>query len=80
MNETMVTLQGWLGGDVRSRAGRRRAGRQLPGGLHAAALNRRPASGYDGHTQWYTVNAWRALAEHCAARCAAATRSWSTAG
>jgi len=40
MNETFVTLSGWLGGDVSLRE-------------------------EDGDTQWYAVNAWRALAENC---------------
>ena len=38
MNETFVTLSGWLGGDVTPARGRRRAGGQLPGGQHPAAL------------------------------------------
>ena len=47
--------------------GRRRAGRHLPAGLHAAAVQPQDREWSDGHTQWYTVNAWRGLAENCAA-------------
>ena len=38
MNETVVTLQGWLGGDVTLREAGDDPGGQLPGGLHPAAL------------------------------------------
>ena len=65
MNETFVTLSGWLGGDVTHARGGRRAGGQLPGGQHAASLPAPTDSWEDGDTQWYAVNAWRALAENC---------------
>ena len=66
MNESMVTFQGWLGGDVRTR----RAGDALVASFRVAStprrLNRSTGEWHDGPTQWYTVNAWRALGEHCA--------------
>lgn len=65
-NETAVTVQGWLGGPVSLR----RAGNAPVASFRLAATPRRyhPASGEwsDDTTQWFTVNAWRALAEHCA--------------
>jgi single-strand DNA-binding protein len=67
MNETLVTLQGWLGGEVNLREA---------GGVPVATFRvactprryqRKTDQWVDGDTQWYTVNAWRALAENCAA-------------
>jgi single-strand DNA-binding protein len=65
MNETYVTLSGWLGGDVgiRDAAG-------VPVATFRVAstprrYQRKTDTWEDGDTQWYTVNAWRALAENC---------------
>ena len=67
MNESMVTFQGWLGGDVRTRS----AGDAMVAWFRVAStprrFNRSTQTWSDGPTQWYTVNAWRALGEHCAA-------------
>jgi single-strand DNA-binding protein len=67
MNESMVTFQGWLGSDVRTR----RAGEATVAWFRAASTPRRfhrsTGEWSDGPTQWYTVNAWRTLGEHCAA-------------
>jgi single-strand DNA-binding protein len=67
MNEAMVTFQGWLGGDVRTRS----AGDATVAWFRVAStprrFNRSNQTWSDGPTQWYTVNAWRALGEHCAA-------------
>ena len=64
-NDTMVTLQGYVGGDVRLRP----AAGTFVAGFRVACTPRRfqrsSAEWVDGTTQWYTVNAWRALAEHC---------------
>ena len=66
MNESMVTFQGWLGGDVRTR----QAGGAVVASFRVAStprrLNRSTGEWHDGPTQWYTVNAWRTLGEHCA--------------
>ena len=66
-NETTVTLQGRVGGEVVLR----QAGDSPVTSFRVACTPRRfsRASGSwaDGPTQWYTVSAWRALAEHCAA-------------
>ncbi len=65
MNETMVTLQGWLGGDVVVR----RAGEAQVASFRVACTPRRyrkqTDEWVDGETQWYSVNAWRGLAENC---------------
>jgi single-strand DNA-binding protein len=65
-NETMVTLQGWLGADVQLR----QAGDSAVASFRLACTPRRfrrsTQEWVDGPTQWYTVNAWRALGDHCA--------------
>lgn len=66
-NETLVTLQGWIGGEVSLR----RAG-EIPVasfrvGCTPRRWSRRTETWGDAETQWYTVSAWRALAENCAA-------------
>jgi single-strand DNA-binding protein len=64
-NETMVTLQGNVGGDVALR----QAGEQVVANFRIACTPRRyhrkSEEWVDGETQWYTVNAWRQLGEHC---------------
>lgn len=66
MNETVVTLQGWLGADVTLR----QAGETPVASFRVACTPRRyqrsTESWVDGETQWYTVTAWRALAHNCA--------------
>ena len=65
MNETFVTLSGWLGGDVSLRD----ASGVPVASFRVASTPRRYVrktdSWEDGDTQWYSVNAWRALAENC---------------
>ena len=65
MNETFVTLSGWLGADVVMRDA---------GGVPVATFRvastprryqRKTETWEDGDTQWYAVNAWRALGENC---------------
>lgn len=66
MNETTISLQGWLGSDVTVR----RAGDVPVAGFRVACtprrFNRKTGSWEDGPTQWYSVNAWRGLADTCA--------------
>ena len=66
MNETIVTLQGWLGSDVTVR----QAGDVPVAAFRVAATprryNRKTGSWEDSPTQWYSVNAWRGLADNCA--------------
>lgn len=65
-NETMVTLQGYVGGDLTVR----QAGGATVANFRLACTPRRRAKDgdgwVDGPTQWYSVSAWRWLAEHCA--------------
>ncbi|WP_193613738.1 single-stranded DNA-binding protein [Nocardioides lijunqiniae] len=65
INETVVTLQGWLGADPQLR----QAGDAVVASFRVASTPRRfrrsTQEWVDGSTQWYTVNAWRALGEHC---------------
>ena len=67
MNESTITFQGWLGGDVTLR----QAGGNPVASFRVASTPRRfrrsTNEWVDGPTQWYTVNAWRGLGEHCAA-------------
>lgn len=66
MYETYVTIQGWVGGDVDVRD----AGGVPVARFRVACTPRRfdkkTESWVDDDTQWYSVNAWRALGEHCA--------------
>ena len=67
MNETTVTLQGWLGSDVTVR----QAGDVPVAAFRVAAtprrFNRKTGSWEDSPTQWYSVSAWRGLADNCSA-------------
>lgn len=66
MNDTQITLQGWLGSDVTLR----RAGDVPVASFRLACtprrFNRRSETWSDGVTQWYTVSVWRGLAENAA--------------
>jgi single-strand DNA-binding protein len=66
MNETLITLAGWLGNDVQLR----QVGDQLVANFRVASTPRRyqrkTDSWVDGDTQWYSVSAWRGLADNCA--------------
>ena len=65
MNETLITLAGWLGNDVQLR----QAGDQTVASFRVASTPRRyqrkTDSWVDGDTQWYTVSTWRELAHNC---------------
>jgi single-strand DNA-binding protein len=64
-NDTMVTVQGWLGNDpqLREAAGTRVANFRV--GCTPRRYNRVRGEWIDGPTQWYGVSAWRILGEHC---------------
>ena len=64
-NETMVTVQGWLGNDpqLRDVAGTSVANFRV--GCTPRRFHRVRQEWVDGETQWYGVSAWRALGEHC---------------
>ena len=64
MNDTFVTFRGWVGGDIRHRVAR---------DVHVATFRvgatprlKRDGEWVDGETTWYTVTAWRQLAENLA--------------
>ena len=67
MSDSMITIRGWLGADVTLRE----AGEVPVASFRLACtprrFNRRTETWSEGLTQWYTVTAWRALAENCAA-------------
>ena len=65
MNESLITLQGRVGSDVSLR----RAGDADVASFRLACTPRRyqrkTDSWVDADTQWFTVSAWRGLAENC---------------
>lgn len=67
MNDTLITFQGNLGGDVEVR----QAGPARVATFRVACTpriyQRKTDEWVDGDTQWYRVNAWRSLADHCQA-------------
>lgn len=65
MTDTFVTLHGWLGSDVQVRqaGGAQVATFRL--GCTPRRYQRRTDSWVDGPTQWYSVDAWRALGDNC---------------
>jgi single-strand DNA-binding protein len=67
MSDSMITIRGWLGGDVTLRE----VGEVPVASFRLACtprkFNRRTETWSEGLTQWYTVTAWRALAQNCAA-------------
>jgi single-strand DNA-binding protein len=67
MNETVLTVRGNVGGNVTLRRAGETPVANFRLGCTPSHFNR--AGGYwvDDETQWYTVNAWRRLGEHCAA-------------
>ena len=62
MNESYVTLQGWVGGEVDLRV----VGETQCASFRVGSTPRYLRSGtwVDGQTSWYTVNCWRALARN----------------
>jgi len=67
MSDSMITIRGWLGADVTLRE----VGEVPVASFRLACtprkFNRRTETWSEGLTQWYTVTAWRGLAENCAA-------------
>ena len=64
MNESYVTLQGWVGGDVDVRE----VGETQCASFRVGSTPRYHKDGtwVDGQTSWYTVNCWRALGRNVA--------------
>jgi single-strand DNA-binding protein len=65
MNETYVTLRGWLGADVRYRQAGDSPVAEFRLGVTTRYFDRQRSDWVDASTQWYTVKAWRQLADHC---------------
>lgn len=63
MNDTYITLNGWVGSDVSLREV---AGGQLVANFRVATTSRRFRNNQweDGTTTWYSVSAWRQLADN----------------
>ncbi len=66
MFDSTITVRGWLGADVQLRE----VGDVKVASFRLACtpsrLNRRTGAWSEGLTQWYSVSAWRGLAENCA--------------
>lgn len=65
MTDTFVTLHGWLGGDVQVRRAGDADVASFRLGCTPRRYQRRSDSWVNGPTQWYSVDAWRALGENC---------------
>ncbi|WP_182524143.1 single-stranded DNA-binding protein [Nocardioides dongkuii] len=65
MTDTFVTVQGWLGNDVQVRQAGDAQVASFRLGCTPRRFHRRTGAWVDGPTQWYTVDAWRALGENC---------------
>jgi single-strand DNA-binding protein len=65
MNETYVTLRGWLGGDVRHRLAGDTPVAEFRLGVTPRWFDSKRSEWVDAPTQWYTVKAWRQLADNC---------------
>jgi single-strand DNA-binding protein len=67
VNETLLTLQGYVGSPVNLRP----AGDVMVASFRLGCTPRRyqraTNSWYDEETQWFTVNVWRGLADNCEA-------------
>jgi single-strand DNA-binding protein len=65
MNETYVTLRGWLGADVRHRLAGDTPVAEFRLGVTPRYYDNKRSEWVDGAAQWYTVKAWRQLADNC---------------
>lgn len=65
MNDTYLTLRGWLGSDVRHRMAGDAAVADFRLGVTPRYFDAKQSAWVDAETQWFTVKAWRDLADHC---------------
>ena len=65
MNDTTVTLQGWVGGRVTMRPAGDAMVASFRLGCTPRYFRRDTQTWVDEQTQWFTVSAWRTLGEHC---------------
>ena len=62
MNDTFVTFHGWAGSDVRHRTAKDVSVATVWVGVTPRL--KRDGDWFDGETTWYSVTAWRTLADH----------------
>jgi len=65
MNETLVTVQGYVGTDPEERIARDAVVATFRVATTPRRFNKQMNTWADGQTSWYTVNAWRGLGAHC---------------
>lgn len=65
MNESLITLAGWLGGDVHYLDKGEVKVAHLRVGTTPRRFDKDKGEWVDADTQWYAVTAWRQLAENC---------------
>lgn len=63
MNDTYVTLQGWVGGEVKTRDAQGQTVTSFRVGC-TPRYRGRDGEWHSAETQWYTVECWRRLGEH----------------
>lgn len=66
MNETVVTVQGYVGTEPQARTVRDTVATSFRVGSTPRRFSKEQNAWVDGETSWFTVNAWLALARHCA--------------
>lgn len=66
MNDTQITVQGFVGGAVTLRQAGETEVATFRLGCTPRYFNRRTQQWADAPTQWYTVNAWRGMARNVA--------------
>ena len=66
MNDTIITVQGYVGGDVRFRQAGPTDVATFRLGCTPRYFSRRTGEWLDAPTQWYTVSAWRGMARNVA--------------
>jgi single-strand DNA-binding protein len=66
MHDTLVTLQGHLGGEVRFHETAKGPVAHFRVGASPSWLDRSTGEWVNGETTWYSVTAWRGLARNCA--------------
>ncbi len=64
MNEIDVTLRGWVGADVRHRLAGDTPVADFRLGVTPRHYDTKQSGWVDGETQWFTVKAWRQLADN----------------
>ncbi|MEI2712413.1 MAG: single-stranded DNA-binding protein [Nocardioides sp.] len=64
MNETIITLAGWIASDPRLHDTTGGPVLNFRLGATPRRYNKRTNEWYDGETQWHRVNVWRGLAEN----------------